>query len=123
VFGVDEGRDSACALGFGDDVLRERGFTGGFWTIDLDDTTAWKTEYAERHVERKTSRWDGFDLHLTSFTETHDRTITELFFNLIDCSLHGERATIVLILRRFASHKVQKKKMFYLCSNRTWFVQ
>ncbi len=101
----------------------KRGFSGRFWTEHFHNSATRNTKHTEREIERQTTGWDGLYLHLTSFTETHDRTITELFFNLIDCSLHGERATIVLILRRFASHKVQKKKMFYLCSNRTWFVQ
>ncbi len=37
---VDEGHLAALLLGFGQDVQRQRGLTGGFRAVDLDDTAA-----------------------------------------------------------------------------------
>ena len=51
VLGVDEGTGAALALGFGDDVERQRGLARALRSVDLDDAAAWQAADAERDVE------------------------------------------------------------------------
>jgi hypothetical protein len=61
VFGVDEGAGGAVLLRLGDDRQGQRGFTGGFRTVDFDDTAFWQAADAEGDVQTQRAGGDGRD--------------------------------------------------------------
>jgi hypothetical protein len=64
VFGVDDGAGAAFFLRFGDDLQRERGFTGAFRAVNFDDAPARQAADAKRDIEAERTGGDGLDLRL-----------------------------------------------------------
>ena len=89
VFGVDEGGYTAKLLGFGNGVEGEGSLTGGFGSVNLDDTAAGETAYAEGHVQLDTARRDDGDFFDGLATESHDRTFPVVLLDLGDGRLDG----------------------------------
>ncbi len=58
MLGIDERRDAAALLRFGDDVLGERGLARAFRPEDLDDAPARHAADAEREIEPQRARRD-----------------------------------------------------------------
>ena len=88
MLGVDESAHAAALLGFGDDLQRQGGFAGGFWAVDLDHAAAGYPADTERDVESQGAGGNG--LHVfddAALAELHDRTLTELFFDLTYCEV------------------------------------
>ena len=86
MFSIDERTGFTFALRCGDNLQRQGGFTGGFRTVDLDDTAHWQTAGAQRDIQRKRAGGDGFHIHGAVFTQAHDGAFTELLFDLAQCS-------------------------------------
>ncbi len=78
VLGVDEGADAAAGLGLGDDVVDQRGLTGGLRAEDLDDPAARHAADPERQVERQRPGRDRVDLDRAFVAEAHQRALAEL---------------------------------------------
>ncbi len=90
VFRVYEGGDAPLLLGFGYGVERERGLSGGFGPIDLDDAPPRIPADSERFVDEDGSRRDDVDSgSVFERTEFHDGTETELLFDLQPRRLEG----------------------------------
>ena len=51
MFGVDERRHSPGLLRVGHNVQRQRGLTGRFRSVDLDDAPLGQTADAKRHIQ------------------------------------------------------------------------
>ena len=85
VFGVDEGRQAAGFLRFGDDLQRQGGLARRLGPEDLDDAPARDAADAERVVDAERAgrdhvhRADGLVL-----AEPHDGAFAELLFDLAD---------------------------------------
>jgi hypothetical protein len=83
VLRVDERRDAARKLRFGDDRLRQRRLARALGPEDLDDASTRDSSDAERDVEAEASgRHDLDPLLLLAVAEPHDRAVTELLSNL-----------------------------------------
>ena len=48
---VDKGRRSALLLGFGHNVEGDGGFTGGFRSVYLNDSSFGKSAYSKGHIK------------------------------------------------------------------------
>ena len=84
VLGIDEGRDAAVLLCFGDHVQRDRRLTGRLRAVDLDDAAARDTAYTEGDVERQDARRDDLDVHVClGIAEAHNRTLAEVLLDLL----------------------------------------
>lgn len=68
MFSIDERTGFTFALRCGDNLQRQGGFTGGFRTVNLDDTAHWQTAGAQRDIQRKRAGGDGFHIHGAVFT-------------------------------------------------------
>jgi hypothetical protein len=53
MFGIDERRHATCTLRIRNGMKRERGFTGRFWSVDLDDAASRIPTNPERNIERE----------------------------------------------------------------------
>lgn len=60
----------------------QRGFTGRFGAVDLNDTAAGHAADAQRQIEAQAAGGDGVDLHRDVGAQLHDGTLTELLFDL-----------------------------------------
>ena len=81
---VDEGDNAAHRLRFSENLKGERGFTRGFRTVDLDDTSARHSTDTKSGIEGERSRRDGFNLQLRSaIAEFHDRAGSKLLFDFL----------------------------------------
>ena len=90
VLGVDERAHAAELLRLGEDVVDERGLTGGLRAEDLDDAPARHAADAEREVERQRAGGDRVDLHLGALVaHAHDAALAELALDLGQCTLQG----------------------------------
>src|SRR5690348_4948369 len=80
---IDERRHAAGLLGFGDYLKRDRRFAGRFRAEDFNDASPRKATDAESSVEGDRSSRNDRDRH-DSFlrSKPHDRSLTELLFNL-----------------------------------------
>ena len=80
---VDERRDAAQLLRFGDGVQRDRRLTRRFGAVDLDHPAAGKPADAEGEVQRKASRGDDFDIGIARLVaELHDGALAVSLFDL-----------------------------------------
>ena len=89
---VDIGRDTTEALGFGDDMEGEGGFTGGFRAVDLGDPAARNSADAQRKVKRDGASRDRVNLHGgVGFAHLHDGALAKLALDLgdgeFDCAI------------------------------------
>ena len=82
VFRIDERTGFTFALRRGDNLQRQRRFTGGFWPVDFDNTAHWQAASAQRDIQRQRTGRNGFHIHGAIFTQTHDGAFTELLFDL-----------------------------------------
>src|SRR5690606_17392144 len=83
VFGVDEGAGTAKLLHLGNRLQRQRRFTGRFRAVDFDNAAARQTADAECDVQaQRTGRNDLHFLDHGAVFHAHDRTFTELLFDL-----------------------------------------
>src|SRR6185312_4768186 len=85
VFDVDERRHAAALLGFGDDLERDGGLTGGFRSEDFADAAAGEAAGTEGRVDRDRARGDhrdGDNGFLRS--EPYNRPFAELLFDLAE---------------------------------------
>ena len=94
VFGVDEGRDAAGALGAGYGVQAQRGLARTFGAENFDDAAARQALAAEGDVERVRAGRDAVDDALVAVAQAHDRAAAELFFDLRE--RHVQRVALVL---------------------------
>ena len=72
MLGVDEGGSASALLGLGDDVESNRGLAGGFWAIDLGDTTSGEAPDPKRQIERYGGGRDTTDSQVMRDAEFHD---------------------------------------------------
>ena len=94
VLRIDEGSNAARPLRVCNRVERNRGFTAGLRTVDLDDTTAGKTTDTERDVKCDRPRGNDFDGRACVVAKAHNRAFAELTVNL--CERVFERLIAVL---------------------------
>ena len=81
---IDEGRDAAVLLRFGNHVQRDRRLTGRLRAVDLDDAAARNAADAEGDVERQDARRDDLDVHVClGIAEAHNRTLAEVLLDLL----------------------------------------
>ena len=90
---VDERCLAARLLRLGDDVQGDRGLTGGFRSVDLDDASARHAADAECEVERDRTGGNGVHIHIQPLTELHDRTLAVILFDLSERC--GQRLLLV----------------------------
>ena len=86
VLGVDKRSRAAQLLRLCNAVQRNRGLTGGFRSVDLNDSAARQTADAEREIQTDRASRDVFDVHAGVFAQTHDRAFAELLFDLTERS-------------------------------------
>ncbi len=95
VFRVDEGGQTAQALGFGNDLQRDRRLAGGFRSEDLSNPAARHAAHAERSVEADGSSGDNGDRQQGFFgAETDDGALAKLLFDLGKGEFYGFGAVI-----------------------------
>lgn len=113
---IDEGGESAAFLRLGDDRERERRFSRRFGAKNFYDTPARKTADAQRAVDQDVAGRDDINIDDFFFAEAHDRTIAEVFGDLLN------RKVEILIARR--SDFVFGSFFFGFCGhNRTLYVR
>ena len=67
-------------------MQRNRGLTGGFRSVDLNDSAARQTADAECEIQTDRAGRDVFDIHAGVFAQTHNRAFAELLFDLTERS-------------------------------------
>ena len=83
MLGVDEGGNPTHFLGLRNDVKRETCLARCFGAIDFNDTSAGNPTYAQSGIERDGSGGNNRNpLQGFCLPQFHDRSLTELFFNL-----------------------------------------
>ena len=73
---------AAHLLGLGQNLQCQRGFTGGFGAVDLNDTAAGHAADAQRQIQAQTAGGDGIDLHRDIGAQLHNGALAELLFDL-----------------------------------------
>ena len=86
VLGIDKRSRAAQLLCLCNAVQRNRGLTGGFRSVDLNDSAARQTADAEREIQTDRAGRDVFDIHAGVFAQTHNRAFAELLFDLTERS-------------------------------------
>ena len=86
VLGVDKRSRAAQLLRLCNAVQRNRGLTGGFRSVDLNDSAARQTADAECEIQTDRAGRDVFDIHAGVFAQTHNRAFAELLFDLTERS-------------------------------------
>ena len=105
VLRIDEGRDAAQLLRFGNGVQGDRRLTGGFGAVDLDHSAAGKPADAECEVERKAPRGDDFDIGIARlFAELHDGALTVSLLDLGEDGVQRLEFFFVHICSPFAGY-------------------
>ena len=81
---VDESRDAALFLSFRDGMDGQSGLTGGFGTVNLDDTAF--RESADAQCRVQTDGSGGNDIHLLDvrLAHAHDGAFSERFFEFFE---------------------------------------
>ena len=108
VLGIDECRFTACLLCLRDGVQGNRGLTGRFRSIDLDDSAARQAADAQRTVQTDRTGGNVVDCHAGILAQAHNRALTILFFNqtqrlgqgLLFVGRRGDRLQLLFIIRR-----------------------
>ena len=95
VLGVDECDLAAALLRLCDDMQCKRRFTGGFRTVDLDNSALGYAADTERGIERQRTGRDRVDLQIGPVAKAHDRTLAEVFLDLPDGRI--KRLLLVII--------------------------
>ena len=72
VLGVHKGDFAAALLCLRQNVQGKRRLTGGFRTVDLDDTAAGQAADAEGGVQCKRTGRNGVYIHFRTVAQTHD---------------------------------------------------
>ena len=90
---VDEGDLAAHLLCLGQNLQGQRGFTGGFGAVDLDNTAAGHAADAQCQIKAQATGGDGIDLHRDIGTQLHNGTLAELLFNL--CQRGFQRGLLI----------------------------
>ena len=82
MFRIDERGNSAALLCLRDNVKRDRGFTRGFRSENLDNSSAGYAADSESKVESKTTRGDNvYRFIRRTLTEFHYRSFSVLFLD------------------------------------------
>ena len=80
---VDKPGNSALALHLRDHMQSHRCLTGGFRSVDLNDSAARNSADPERHIQAEGTCGNRFHIEdLRLLAKLHDRPFTELLFNL-----------------------------------------
>ncbi len=95
VFGVDECAGRAGFLRLGDHGQGQRGFTGGFRTVDFNNTAFWQTADAECDIQTQRASRDGRDRLTVLIAHTHYGTLAELTFDLTQGRSQGFLLVVV----------------------------
>ena len=82
VFRVDECCFTAHLLGLGNDMQSNGRFTGGFRTVDFDNTSSRNTTDTKGKVKCKGTCRDRLDVHIDIIAKTHDASRTFCLFDL-----------------------------------------
>ena len=109
VLRVDERRLAARLLRLGDDVQGDRGLTGGFRPVNLNDAAARHAADAEREVKRDGAGGNGVDIHIQPLAELHDGALAVVLFDLAE--RRGQR--LLLVGNRVAG--ILDRLCFFLC--------
>ena len=87
MLGIHKGDFAAALLCLRQNVQGKRRLTGGFRTVDLDDTAAGQAADAEGGVQRKGAGGDGIHVHLRTVAQTHDGALAIVFLDLVQRGL------------------------------------
>ena len=82
MFRVHEGHFAAPLLGFCQNVQRQRGLTGGFGAVNLNDSALGHAADTQRRIQRQRAGGDGLHVHFRAVAQTHDRTLAEVLVDL-----------------------------------------
>ena len=82
MFSVNERCVTASLLSAGDSMESNGGLTGGFGSVDFDDTTTWQATDAESNIQSKRTGGNHLYRRTRVVAQAHDRALTELLINL-----------------------------------------
>ena len=89
MLGIDEGGDTAVALGLGHDMERQGRLAGALRAEDLDDTTTRQAADAKSQIESQCPGRDGLDVADAAVAQLHDGALAELPLDLGHRHLEG----------------------------------
>ena len=87
MFGIDEGRNAAFFLRFGNGMERHGGLTRRLGTIDFDDSSTRITAHTEGHIEADAAGRDHFHMLNLLVTHAHDGAFSKVFLYFRHCCL------------------------------------
>ena len=109
MFHIDVSSFTAFFLSGSDDMKCQRGLTGSFRAVDLDDTSFGNTTDSQRHIQRERAGGECGDVGMNVFTQTHDGTLTVVFLYLSN----GSFQSFFLIFRL----SVDRDRLFRILSH------
>src|SRR3990172_7632213 len=85
VLGIDEGGYPSLSLSLGYSMQCNRGFSGGFRPVDLDDAAARESPHSQREVQSDGAGRDhGYNELRLILTQPHHRSLAELALDLAE---------------------------------------
>ena len=85
---VDKSRHTATLLHLSDGMQGEGGFTGTLRAVNLNDA-AFGVATTEGQIQGERAGGDGFNPHARGIPQPHDRTLTEVAFDLVQHQPQG----------------------------------
>ena len=79
---INKGADAAVALRRRHSVERQRGLTGTFRPVDLNDTSLRQTADAQRDIQTERTSRNALDFYGLSLAHAHNGAFTKGSFNL-----------------------------------------
>ena len=85
---IDKGRHTTTPLHLSNGMQGERGFTGAFRAVNLNNA-AFGITAAQGEIQGERTGGDGFNPHAGGIPQAHDRTLAEVAFDLIQHQTQG----------------------------------